>query len=266
MLLTRAFDERIRRSELDGIRNGLATVARLFPDAELASAEIAGGVARYSSIEPTFSQAFGVGIGVAVSDDDVARLTEFYATRNATARVLVTPLADPTLAPKLAAAGYVPTEYENVLISERFEPYAARDGRVTVAADVGAWARASAQAFSDAEELVPGGDRIALILAKSAGVIALELREDDSIASTAALDVRGDFAVFFAGSTLPQCRGRGLHLALIRDRVARARDAGARLMRAYARPDSASERNFHRCGFSVLYTRTMWEKPPSGRE
>jgi GNAT superfamily N-acetyltransferase len=261
MLLTREFDERIRRSELDGIRNGLATIARLFPDTELASVEIAGGVARYSSIEATFSQAFGVGIDVAVSDEDVARLTEFYVSRNATARVVVTPLADPTLAPRLAAAGYAPTEYENVLISDRFEPYAARDERIVAAGDIAGWARASAQAFCGVEDLAPGDDRIAIILAKSADVIALELREGDAIASTAALDVRGDFAALFAGSTSPRFRGRGFHLALIRDRVARARDAGARLMRAHAQPGTTSERNFRRCGFNVLYTRTTWERP-----
>jgi GNAT superfamily N-acetyltransferase len=262
MLLTRELDEIVQKSERDGIACGFAAHARLFPAEELASVEIAGGVARYSSIEPTFSQAFGVGAGTPVTDADVEKLTAFYHSRNVTACVFVTPLSDASLAQKLAAAGYAPAEYENVLVSDRFDPFAALDERVALAAAPATWAAASAMGFCGTDRLAPGEDRIALILASSDGVEALELREDDTVASTAALDVRDGVAALFAGSTLPRFRGRGHHRALICDRIARARDKGARLMRAHARPEGSSERNFRRCGFSVLYTRTLWEMRP----
>ncbi len=76
------------------------------------------------------------------------------------------------------------------------------------------------------------------------------------------MDVRGDCATLFGGSTLTSFRKHGLHGALIRERIAQARDAGARFMRAGATPGSTSERNFQRCGFVTLYTRTLWERRP----
>jgi GNAT superfamily N-acetyltransferase len=74
------------------------------------------------------------------------------------------------------------------------------------------------------------------------------------------IGVGRDHATLFAGSTHPAFRRQGWHTELIRDRVARARDAGARLVHAPAGPGSASERNFLRCGFIRLYTRVLWGK------
>jgi hypothetical protein len=74
------------------------------------------------------------------------------------------------------------------------------------------------------------------------------------------MDVRDGCAALFAGSTMAAFRNRGWQIAMIRDRIARARDEGARWMRATARPTSTSERNFIRCGFQTLYTRTLWQR------
>ena len=114
----------------------------------------------------------------------------------------------------------------------------------------------------DVEILKPDDDRIAILLASSDGVCALAGYEDDTIVATAAMDLRGECSAFFAGSTLAAFRGRGWHLAMIRDRIARSREMGVRFMRATARPSSTSERNFHRCGFETLYTRVLWERSP----
>jgi len=260
VLLTRELDETIRRAEIEGIRSGLGTVRRLSPDLGAASIEVAGGLAVFTGINSPLSQAYGVGVHLPLAADEIARITAFYQSRGATPKIFVTPLSDPALARGLAAAGYAPSEYENVLASDEFDAHVARDARVAVAADLAEWAKASARAFSDAAELAEVDDEIARVLASSDGVIALEARENGAIAATAAMDVRNGCAAFFAGSTLPPFRGRGFHLALIRDRIARSRDAGAQMMRATASPASASERNFHRCGFSTLYTRVLWER------
>ncbi len=253
----------MRRSgeaEIVGVLCGIATVQRLYPEAKAESIEVAGGLIAFTGVESPLSQAYGVGALSPVSDAEIARITDFYESRNATPRVFVTPLSDRTLGPALAAAGYAPTEDENMLASDSFHAYAARDARIESASDLTAWARASAKAFMDLDALKPGDDRIAMVLGSSDGVTPLEAREDGAITATAALDVRGECAALFAGSTMPAFRGRGLHLVMIRDRIARARDAGARFMRATARPAGPSERNFHRCGFVTLYTRVLWER------
>lgn len=262
MLLMRELDEAIRRSESEGVRRGIATVKRLHPDRHATSIEVAGGLAAFTGVDSPLSQTYGVGSSTPVTEGDISRITDFYESRGATPRVFVTPLADPSLAPALAAAGYAPSEYENVLVSDAFDGFARFDDRIVAATNLHAWARASTQGFMDVETLQPGDDRIAILLASSEGVCALAGREDGAIVATAAMDLRGECSAFFAGSTLAAYRGRGWHVAMIRDRIARARDFGVRFMRATARPASSSERNFRRCGFETLYTRVLWERSP----
>lgn len=259
MLLTRELDEMMRRCEIAGIRSGIIAAQRLHPDADVACIDVAGGVARFIGFCPSLSQAFGVGTLAPVSMADVIRITEFYESRNTTPGIYVTPMADPSLGRALAAAGYVPGEHENVLVSDDFGAYALRDERIAIARDVGNWARASAQGFKGGQPTEPGDEQVAMLFASAEGVTALEGRDDGAVAATSVIAFRGDCAMFFAGSTLPGFRERGWHLAMVRDRIARARNAGASLMRAVARPSSSSEHNFHRCGFTALYTRTLWE-------
>lgn len=260
MILTRELDETIRRSEIGGIRCGIATAHRLYPESGATSIELAGGLVAFAGVESPLSQAYGLGTLAPVTEQEIAAITDFYESRAATPKVFVTPMTDPSLGRTLAAGGYAPSEYENVLASDTFNGFALYDERIARTADIGAWVRASTQAFMETQTLKPGDDHIAMLLASSEGVVTLEGHEDDAIVATAAMDRRGECSALFAGSTLPGYRGRGWHIAMIRDRMARARDAGARFMRATARPSSSSERNFHRCGFETLYTRVLWER------
>jgi hypothetical protein len=251
-------DATIRECEMAGIRCGIATAQRLTPQTGAESAAIAGGLVAFAGVDSPLSQTYG--IVKPVTDADVAAITAFYESRGATPRVFVSPLADPSLGQALAAAGFAPCEYESVLVSDSLDSSAAYDERIGIALDLDAWAMASAQAFTGRDSLTPSDLAIANVIAHSEGVFATEARVDGTIAATAAMDLRLGCAAFFAGSTLAPFRGHGWHAAMIRDRITRARDAGASIMRATARPMSASERNFIRCGFHVLYTRALWER------
>jgi hypothetical protein len=262
VLLTRELDETIRRCEIAGIRCGIATAARLTPHVGVAGVEIAGGLAAFTGVDSPLSQVYGV--VAPVTEAHIAAITTFYESRGATPRVFVSPLADPSLAAGLAGAGYAPCEYESVLISDAFEENAVPNACIRAAADLDAWAAASAQAFTGLEFPQRADIAIAKLIAYSEGVYALQAIENGAIVATAAMDLRNGCAGLFAGSTLAAFRGRGWHLALIRDRIARARDQGASFMRATARPMSVSERNFHRCGFETVYTRALWERKPAG--
>lgn len=133
MLLTREIDETLRRCEIEGIRSGIAAVRRLFPEECADSLEVAGGLIAFTGVKSPMAQAYGVGTIAAVTDQDVRRITEFYESRNATPRIFVTPLADPRLGSALAAAGYAPVEYENVLACHDFA-HARHDDRIGVIA------------------------------------------------------------------------------------------------------------------------------------
>jgi hypothetical protein len=254
-------DEAILRDEVEGGRRSIEAAGRLDPNVGATSIEVAGGLVGFAGVGSPFSQALGVGTRGPVRASDIARITEFYESRGAAPMVFVTPASDPTLQRELTAAGYVPGEREQSLMaSDDLVIHARRDARIGVALDITAWAKASATAFIERERLEPGDEVIAMILAATEGTIALEVRQCDEIIATGALAVNGECAALFAGSTLTAFRRRGWHAALIRDRVARAREADARLVRATAGPGSASEQNFVRCGFVRLCTRVLWER------
>jgi hypothetical protein len=255
--------ETIRLGEIDGIGRAVEAARRLRPEAGVTSRLIAGGLAVFTGAGDPLSQAYGVG-GRAVTADEIAALTEFYESRGAVARAFVSPFSDPSLARGLATGSYAPSDYENLLVCDALDADARRDERVTVATDVEEWARASLAAFTEGAKVNPYEESVGLVLATASGVVALEIRESGAVVATAALAMEpGKCAALFAGSTLPAFRKRGLHLALTRDRMARALENGAQLLRATAKPGSASERNFRRCGFDVLCTRTLWERPPN---
>lgn len=260
VLLTTELDDKIRRCEIAGFRNGVATTARLRPDLGAEAIEVCGGLVAFTGAKSPMSQAVGIGIPDAVRREDIEQIVEFYETRGATPCVFVTPFSHPTLGRELAAAGFAPSEYDNIMASDDLSDRAQRDSRVVVATDLHAWALASVEAFMDPEAPKAGDELVACIIASSPGVWPLEIRDGDTIVATAAMDLQQGCAGLFAGSVAPASRGRGLHIALINDRIARAREAGASLMRATARPASPSERNFRRSGFTVLYTRVLWER------
>jgi GNAT superfamily N-acetyltransferase len=256
----RDVEETIRHAEIAGIRRAIEATCRVAPETEATCIDVAGGLAAFTGIESPLSQVYGVGAHAPITRGEVATITDFFESRGAVARVFVAATADPSLAQALADAGYVQVETENVLFSRDVETHARRDDRVAIAQDIAAWARTSAAAFLEADPSEPIDDRIAWILASSEGTTALEVRQGGSIVATAAMDVRGECAALFGGSTLPAFRRQGWHGMLIRDRIARARDAGAHLLRATAKPESSSEGNFHRLGFVSLHTRELWER------
>ena len=78
MLLTLELNETILRCEIAGIRSGIETVRRLYPEVGADSIEVAGGLAAFTGVNSPLTQAYGVGAREPVSRDDVERLSEFF--------------------------------------------------------------------------------------------------------------------------------------------------------------------------------------------
>jgi hypothetical protein len=72
------------------------------------------------------------------------------------------------------------------------------------------------------------------------------------------LDREANVAVFAAGGTLPEARGRGAQLALLRQRLVDAAEARIDVAVCQARPGSISERNLQRAGLRIAYTVAVW--------
>ncbi len=248
----------IERGAIDGCRACVTAARDVAPQLNAAALEIAGGIAGFAGEGSPLSEACGLGVFDGVTPDDVTRVTQFYAEHRSVARVLVSPLCSFSLTDELARAGYRPVEYQNVFLRE-IAPDDVRDERIAVAEDHHAWGRASASGFlgreADRHEALVG-----TIIARAASMIPLEARVDGAVVATAAMDVRGEIAGLHGVSTLSFARRRGWQGIFIRDRAARARELGARYVYGVADVGGASERNFRRAGFDVLYTRTLWER------
>lgn len=248
----------LERGGIDGCRDCVTAAREVAPQLNAAALEVAGGVAGFAGAGSPLSEACGLGVFEDVTSNVVARMTQFYIERGSVPRVLVSPLCSIALTDELARAGYRPVEYQNVFLRE-IAGEGVRDERIAVAKDHHAWGRASASGFLGREA---DGDEalIGTIIARAVTMVPLEARVDGTVVATAAMDVRGEIAGLHGASTMPPARRRGWQSVFIRDRIARARELGARYVYGSAGVGSASERNFRRAGFDVLYTRTLWER------
>ena len=66
-------------------------------------------------------------------------------------------------------------------------------------------------------------------------------------------------ALFGGAATVPELRRRGLHAALLQERMRYAAQHGCDLAMMVAEAGSNSQRNAERKGFRVAYTRLKWK-------
>ena len=260
MIDTRPLGELVERAAIRGHRAVVDSASSIAPGLGAEIIEIAGGRAPFAGVGSPLSEAGALGVFSAATAADVERLTAFYTGHSTPPRVLVSPLAGIELPQLLASAGYRPIELQNVLVRELTQGEFERDPRVTEIADPWTWAAASARGFLDGEASREDA-LVAAIVAAVPNVGALAVERDGIIVAAAAMEVDGECLSLFAASTIPPARGQGWHTALIRDRLARGYEAGARIARVSAAIASRSERNFRRLGFGVLFSRTVWERP-----
>ncbi len=247
------------RGERDGIRRCLEAGQENYPELGIEVLDLAGGILGYSGVSGALSEGTAVGVEYEVSQGTVDDITAFFRLHDASPRLKVSPLTNPSLAPLLARSGYIPVEYENMLVAPLNSMNGERNGRIRELADVREWAEASARGFSGGVDPDDVLLKISLLLA-TGGATALEVRDGGAIIATAcyAFEEGGGVALF-AASTLPSHRRQGWQQAMIRERIARAKAAGMQFARVTALPLSDSERNFRSLGFVPLYTRVTWE-------
>ncbi len=100
----------------------------------------------------------------------------------------------------------------------------------------------------------------ALALARIPGAQNLGLREDGRWVAAAQVVSGLRVATFACDVTAEEARGRGLQRRLIEARLNLAHKEGIQWSYSEVAPGSASQRNYLRCGFESVYTRTHWRK------
>jgi len=248
---------RIERSEAHALRRLLEFGRERFPELHITVTELDGvGIAGYAGQDSPFNQA--VGIQRDLDEREIDEIVGFYRSRSSATAIVLASFVEGDLRERLLMRGFEQAGSEHALVVDLAGRPLSFDPRVEVCVNSDEWADHSAITFGAGYAAEPLRF-ISGLMASDPSVTALAIREYGQILSTACLGKERDgIASLFADATSPWARGRGFQSALIADRMARARSAGATLARATANPSTSSERNYRKNGFEVLYSRTAW--------
>jgi GNAT superfamily N-acetyltransferase len=258
------------RLELTDAHGGVAFArahAELFPESGATAAPFAGGWASFAGVDSPITQAFALGLGGAVEEDEIARMEEFFRSRGAATNVELCPYADLSIIEIFRKRGYTLIEFSNVFA----RPLTAADAQLSFDGaarvrrpephEARLWAETVARGFMPEGELPQMLiDVMTTSLHSAAGAYFLaEL--DGQVAGGGVLVMHEGVASLGGASTLPAFRNRGVQTALLCARLAYAAQQGCELVMVTTLPGSASQRNVERQGFRVVYTRSKLQLP-----
>jgi GNAT superfamily N-acetyltransferase len=267
--LTLELARRIETAEARAAMETAELLDRQSPGSAAAVEHIAGGTAIYCGPNSPVTQAVGLGLDGAVTDDDMDRLENFYRTRSEPVRVETCPLANLSLIEQYRKRDYFVTEFSNVFatpLQERSQlifrqelPPDASIEKVSIE-QLDLWALTVAQGFAEHFPVTKEILNVMKLFGQGPHTECYLALVDGKPAGGATLAMRDGVAGLFGASTLPAYRQRGLQTALLQVRLERARAAGCDLGVSLAMPGSASERNIARHGLQTLYTRVKFER------
>ena len=245
------------------------TLARRLEAAEAANArgcapagaesqEIAGGCAIFAGADSPLTQAVGMGLAGPVSLAEIVALEAFFRSRGARVAIDLCPLADQAFTEALARRGYRITEFNNVLVKRLagteilFTP---RIRRAT-ADEMDVWSHTVGCGFFEQPDLTTEEMNVGRAIFGMPGAMCyLAAGDGGELAGGGAVAIRDGLATLFADSTLAAFRRRGLHRELIAARMNEAIAHGCDMATASTEAGSASQRNYERLGFEVVYTK-----------
>ena len=223
---------------------------------------VAGGCAVFVGAESPLSHATGMGLNGPVTGPEIDRLEAFYRSRGGKVSVELCPLADLGILATLGDRGYRVTEFNNVLVKRLAGAAIVFTPRVRRALpdETDIWSHTVGRGFFDVQELTTEEMDVGRAICAMPGALCyLGVTESGELAGGAAAAVYSGLATLFADSTIAQYRRAGLHRELIAARLNEALAQGCDLATASTLPGSASQRNYERMGFEVVYTRVTLE-------
>jgi GNAT superfamily N-acetyltransferase len=270
LILDLALARRIELAEAHAAVDCAEALERMRPGGVGAVGRIAGGFAIYCGAGSPVTQAVGLGLEGAVSEEEFDRLEEFYRRRNEAVRVETCPLADASLIRHFGDRGYRVTEFSNVMalplcgvssqVVDGPSPAAGLTMERIGKQQMDLWTLTVSQGFSENFPVTQEILEVMKMFARGANVECYLARVDGAVAGGATLALREGVAGLFGASTLPAFRNRGVQTALLKERLKRAMTENCDLAVCIAQPGSSSQRNVVRQGFSVLYTRVKFER------
>jgi GNAT superfamily N-acetyltransferase len=240
--------------------------------------DIAGGVAVFAGPGSPTNKMIGVGFDGLPDERELDRVERAFRERRAPLQAEVSTLADPALHALLVRRGYEPTGFEHVLGRPLSESTTAAPAGILIeraaAGDMAEWVEVVLTAFASPDQGGVGGDAIPppdqlrkwfTTTMSVPGFEGFVARLDGQMAGGGSLRMDEGIAQFCGASTLPRFRRRGVQTALLRWRLAYARESGGDVAIVTTQPASKSQQNVQREGFHLLYARQLLVKaPPAG--
>jgi ribosomal protein S18 acetylase RimI-like enzyme len=243
------------------------------------SLPIGSGFALYNEVDSPFNKLVGLGFEP-VEASGLAALEQRYHALEAPVQAEISTHADPALTNLLAGRGYRLTGFENVLGralgAECVQEDALRppdiEVRLARPAERTAWMEVLITgALQPAGDEQPAAhdsfDRATLERAYRSMMRCADLEcwlafRGTTVAGGAALSMRDGVAHLVGAATHPAHRRRGVQRALLTARLAAGQQRGCDIAVVTTQPGSQSQHNVHRCGFSLLYARAIWQLRP----
>jgi hypothetical protein len=220
--------------------------------------EVAGGCAIFVGADSPLTQAVGLGLNGPVTEEDLSQVECFFRSRGAKVSIDLCPLADPSLIRSLALRGYRASEFNNVLVKRLAGSEIVMTPRVRRAtgSECDLWSHTVGEGFFEQRELTTGELDVGRAIFRMPGAMCyLAVGDNGELAGGAAAANHGGLATLFADSTIASFRRVGLHRELIAARLNEALARGCDTATASTLPGSASQRNYERMGFEVVYTK-----------
>lgn len=215
----------------------------------------AGGLAAYTGPDSPLTTVKGAGPEIQESEIDAA---ELFFWRNHWRQVTFecAPWLTEATVERLARRGYTAAGTE-VVVAAALPCTVEEPAHSAVELTQDDWVQVFPAAFElPAEAIWPLLARIAWRLPGAVNLGVLDA--DGQVMGCAQLAPAGEIAVLGNDGTLPEARGKGVQTTLIRARLLKAIAGGFRWAVAEVAEGSTSEKNYLRCGFERVYTRTSW--------
>jgi hypothetical protein len=260
---------RLEEAEAYAAEEFARQVARRRPEADVAVLDVAGGRAVFAGAGSPLTECKAIGLHGPVTDADLDRMEAVFFPRGEPSRVVVCPLADPSLIEGLNRRGYRLSSFENILSMPLAEVDAplpsspAIEVRQIDPTEVELYARVVAPNF------VSPGESTDDVMEMMTDMLAMEhaksflARIDGVAVGGGAVFIHRGLALLAGAATLPAYRNRGVHAALHWARLDLARRSGCDLAAQGAQPGSTSQRNAERRGLRVAYTRALLVRAPT---
>lgn len=253
---------------VEGTVEGTAESASgIAPATKAAWQDIDGTWAMFDGVGSPLTQSFGFGMHTDPSDERMARLEQFFFARGSDAMHEISVVADPAVLPILAARGYHPMEWSQVLcqpLTNSHGPFISREElavRATTRDEADGWADVAARGWSSEgtglEDFIRAFGQVN---ARAKATSCFLVESGGMPIAAGALHIHEGVALLAGASTIPSARGRGAQRALLEARLAFAVESGCDLAMMVAAPGSTSQKNAQRAGFQIAYSRVKWMK------